>query len=765
MKTFPVVREQPRYELKPQDPRFLEGMNTQQAKAVAHVFGPLLIVAGAGSGKTRVLTHRIANMLARGAAEPHQILALTFTNKAAREMRERIERLIGPDAKRLWMGTFHSVFSKILRFEAERLGFQTDFSIYDTEDTQKLVKTILDELSLNSQEIKPSAIRHRISSAKNALVSPEEFRLKFVKSSTDDIVSRVYPRYEESLQKNNAFDFDDLLIKPVQLFERHPDALEQYQDRFRFILIDEYQDTNHAQYKVTKLLAGKYKNICVVGDDAQSIYSFRGADIGNILDFKKDYPDATQVPLEQNYRSTKAILRAADSIIKNNRNQIKKELWTDNDPGSPILLVEAPSDREEARKVAAYLQQAKAKFGYTNKDFAILYRTNAQSRLFEDAMRASGIAYQLVGGVSFYQRKEVKDVLAYMKLLVNPQDGEAFMRVINEPGRGIGAKSLEIMRAAANANNLSLWDVAMRIDQVEMHKPAKNAIREFVYIIEQTKTHLDQEPALETVRFLLAKTGYMRQYDSDDEPENRDRKDNVLALLDALAEHRKDNEEATLSTFLQEVTLLTDADEKDEDANTVTLMTIHAAKGLEFPVVFVVGMEENLFPMGGRNGEDADIEEERRLFYVAVTRAEKYLYLSHARVRFKYGEEQRSIRSRFIDELDPQILRTESGTAVTKSSRFAENTPKIPSLFQNHDWRKPAVSASAPKPVAPRVTVEPQSLADFRPGAVVFHEQFGHGKIMKVEGSGSDARLVVFFQATGNKTLLLRFAKLKLVRE
>lgn len=764
MKTFAVTREHPEAGLQPQDPIFLNGMNPQQAKAVQHMFGPLLIIAGAGSGKTRVLTHRIANILARGAAQPHQILALTFTNKAAREMRERIEQLIGPDAKRLWMGTFHSVFSKILRFEAPRLGFKSDFSIYDTEDSQKVVKTALDDLGLLNSEIKPSAIRNRISSAKNALVSPEEFRLNFIKSSTDDIVARVYPVYEEALRRNNAFDFDDLLIKPVQLFEQHKDALEIYQDRFRFILIDEYQDTNHAQYKVTKLLAEKYKNICVVGDDAQSIYSFRGADIGNILDFKKDYPEAVQLPLEQNYRSTKVILQAADSIIKNNRHQIKKDLWTQNDTGNPIVLIDAPSDREEARRVAHYIQQAKAKLGLMNRDFAILYRMNAQSRLFEEAMRSANIAYQLVGSVSFYQRKEVKDVLAYMKLLVNPQDAEALLRVINEPGRGIGAKSLEVLRGLADANNLTMWDVALRIDQVDMHKPAKNAIREFTYIIEQAKARLGEEPVLDTVRFILQKTGYLRQYESEDEPENRDRRDNVLALLDAIAEYQKNNDQATLSSFLQEVTLITDADELEENANKVTLMTIHAAKGLEFPFVFVVGLEEQLFPMGGRNGEDADIEEERRLFYVAITRAEKYLYLSYSRVRFKYGEEQRSLRSRFIDELDPSVLRTEAGTMVTKSSRFAENAPKAPSLFQNHDWRKPAATASAPKPVSPRVTIEPQSLADLRPGVAVFHEQFGNGKILKLEGNGQDTRVVVFFQSAGQKTLLARFAKLKIVR-
>jgi DNA helicase-2/ATP-dependent DNA helicase PcrA len=389
---------------------------------------------------------------------------------------------------------------------------------------------------------------------------------------------------------------------------------------------------------------------------------------------------------------------------------------------------------------------------------------NAQSRLFEEALRSANIAYQLVGSVSFYQRKEVKDVLAYMKLLVNPQDAEAFMRVINEPGRGIGPKSLEVLRSFADANNLTMWDVALRIDQVDMHKPAKNAIREFTHIIEQAKARLGEEPVLDTVRFILQKTGYLRQYESEDEPENRDRRDNVLALLDALADYQKNNDQATLSSFLQEVTLMTDADELEENANKVTLMTIHAAKGLEYPFVFVVGLEEELFPMGGRNGEDADIEEERRLFYVAITRAKKYLYLSHSRVRFKYGEEQRSLRSRFIDELDPSVLRTEAGTMVTKSSRFAENAPKAHSLFQNHDWRKPAATAPALKPVSPRITIEPQSLADLKPGVVVFHEQFGNGKILKTEGKGLDTRVVVFFQSAGQKTLLARFAKLKIVR-
>lgn len=752
------------------EPSFLAELNGPQRDAVVHHEGPLLIIAGAGSGKTRVLTYRIAHLLAKGHAYPSQILALTFTNKAAREMKERIKALIGPEADRLWMGTFHSVFGRILRMEAERLGYNRDFSIYDTEDSDKAVKGILQELNLDSKEVKPAQIRYRISGAKNQLIGPEEYASKFVSSSLDDIAAQVYPRYLERLKQQHAMDFDDLLLKPIELFREHPDVLALYHDRFSHILIDEYQDTNRAQYEATNLLAAKHRNLCVVGDDAQSIYSFRGADISNILNFKTDYADATRIALEQNYRSTKVILKAADSIIKRNKNQLDKTLWTENDIGNPITLLENMTERDEAHRVAHHIRQLKLRHGHRNHDFAILYRTNYQSRVFEDALRRADIRYQLVGGVSFYQRKEVKDVIAYLRLLINPADEEAVMRVINEPGRGIGDKTIEILRNEARASIRTFWQVLNDGEAVsQVYKPAQARIAEFVNVLETVRTEVGQVPLIELGRSLLEKTGYVRQFIEDGSTEALSRRENVMELLNLMAYYESTAEDPSLSGFLQDVALVSDVDQMEDDAPAVTLMSIHASKGLEFPVVFIAGLEEELFPIGGRNGEEADIEEERRLFYVAITRARKELYLSHARTRYKYGEEKTTLRSRFLDEVDKGVVRTETGATISqREDRFSLQAPASKPSASGYrvEYTESVPKAVIPrstKPTETRIEGEIAELHELVTGARVWHETFGSGKIILTEGKGPDTRLTVFFPTHGQKKLVARLAKLRII--
>ena len=750
----------------PANPDFLRGLNEQQRKAVTHVGGPLLIVAGAGSGKTRVLTYRIAYLLQQHHALPHQILALTFTNKAAREMQTRIQELIGEKASGLWMGTFHSVFSKILRFEAEKIGFTSNFSIYDTSDSENAIKLILKELGYDPKEIKPKTIHRKISDAKNQLILPDQYRQVASHSTLDDITARVYEYYHNRLIQTNAMDFDDLLIKPVQLFTEHPDVLEKYQDKFRYILIDEYQDTNHAQYKVTRLLAQKYENICVVGDDAQSIYSFRGADISNILNFKSDYEDAVQIPLEQNYRSTKYILQAADSIIKKNTSQLDKTLWTDNSEGDTITLLENFDERDEANRVVSHIHNLKMRHGYLENDFAILYRTNYQSRIFEEALRRKGVPYQLVGGLSFYQRKEVKDVLAYLTLLVNPEDEQALLRIINEPSRGIGNKTMNDILRKGREENKRIWNIIKNVETVELYKPAKARIADFVSMIENLRRELENGSSiLEVTKKMLEQSGYLKSLVEENSAQSLTRRDNVLELQNAIAYYERSTRNPKLANFLQEITLITDTDKYDENKPAVTLMTVHASKGLEFPVVFIVGLEENLFPMGARDGEDANIEEERRLFYVAITRAEKQLFFSFSKLRFKFGEEQRQMRSRFLDEIDPGVVRTESGATIQQRSRTegdedsAERTSGSGYRVE-YDWKKPLRTS---KPVSQSTYTYEYDDDPFTTGAIVMHPAFGPGKIIQRSGSGRDTRVVVFFKDRGQKTLMLRAARLSII--
>lgn len=743
---------------------FLKGLNEQQKKAVTHTSGPLLIIAGAGSGKTRVLTYRIAYLLQQHKAAPHEILALTFTNKAAREMQNRIRSLIGDRAAILWMGTFHSIFSKILRFEADKIGFDSNFSIYDTSDSESAIKLILGELNYDPREIRPRTIQRKISDAKNQLITPNAYKTRFVHSTLDDITARVFEVYDVRLRKANAMDFDDLLIKPIELFEEHPDVLEKYQDRFKHIFIDEYQDTNHAQYKMTKMLAQKYQNICVVGDDAQSIYSFRGADISNILNFKSDYNKAQQIPLEQNYRSTKYILQCADSIIKNNNKQLKKTLWTENIEGQPITVLENFDERDEANRVIQHIQNLKMREGHSNNDFAILYRTNYQSRVFEEAFRRKGIAYQLVGGLSFYQRKEIKDILAYLTLLVNPDDEQALLRIINEPSRGIGKKTLNDLLRKSRDQNRSVWSIIQNVQDSDLYKPAISRIEQFVKMIINLRKELDSGASLlATTKKMLEASGYVKSLIEENSAQALTRRDNIIELQNAISYYEQHNKNPSLSSFLQEISLITDTDKYDEDKPAVTMMTVHGSKGLEFPVVFIVGLEEKLFPMGGRDGEEADIEEERRLFYVAITRAKKQLFFSYSKMRYRFGEENRQMRSRFLDEVDPGVVRTETGATI-KQNRDRFDNGGLPSGNDTeieYDWKKPKQSK---KPSNSGLDFETTYDDDpYQAGTTVMHPTFGHGKILQRTGSGKDSKVVVFFKQRGQKTLMLRAARLKVL--
>jgi DNA helicase II / ATP-dependent DNA helicase PcrA len=764
-----------KFELRPEqptrngDPSFLNELNEQQRKAVTKTDGPLLIVAGAGSGKTRVLTYRIAYLLQQQKALPQNILALTFTNKAAREMQQRISSLIDDRANRLWMGTFHSIFSKILRFEAEKIGFSKNFSIYDTSDSEQAIKLILGELNFDAKEVKPRTIQRKISDAKNELITPDTYLEKFVQSTLDDITSRVYKIYQQRLKQANAMDFDDLLVRPIELFSKHPDILKKYQNGFRYILIDEYQDTNHAQYKVTRMLSETHQNICVVGDDAQSIYSFRGADISNILNFKNDYENSVEIPLEQNYRSTKYILQCADSIIKKNKKQLEKTLWTDNHEGETITLLQNYDERDEANRIVNYIHDLKLRKGYDNNDFAILYRTNYQSRVFEEALRRKNIAYQLIGGLSFYQRKEIKDVLAYLTLLINPHDEQNLLRIINEPSRGIGQKTLNDLLKKSRSENRSVWSIIENVESADLYKPAKVQIGKFVSMIHTLRNELNQGTSLLNVtKKMLEQSGYIKSLVEENSPKSLTRRDNVVELQNAISYYEKSNKNPSLGSFLQEISLITDADKYDDEKPAVTLMTIHGSKGLEFPVVFIVGLEENLFPIGGREGEEANIEEERRLFYVAITRAEKQLFFSHCKLRFKFGEEIRQMRSRFLNEVDPGIVRTETGATIEQEKDHLQVSEKNrgSSTHIEYDWESPKTSFKNKDTGNSSHTIEydyDSGEDPFQTGAKVMHPKFGQGKIISRNGSGTDSRVVVFFKGRGQKTLMLRVAKLKVI--
>lgn len=767
---------------------YLKQLNDVQRDAVTTVDGPSLIVAGAGSGKTRVLTFRVAYLLSQG-VKAWNILALTFTNKAAAEMKERISTLVDESqARPLWMGTFHSIFSRILRREAERLNYTSSFTIYDTDDSVSVVRAAMAQHGISTQDFSPKMFLSRISSAKNSLVSPQAY-LRNAFDYIEQKVGPVYETYEAKLRGNNAMDFDDLLVKTIELFQRYPDALARYQDQFRYILIDEYQDTNRAQYTVVKLLAARHGNICVVGDDAQSIYRFRGADIRNILDFERDYPNHRIFRLEQNYRSTKNILTAADDVIKNNRNQIRKTLWTENDIGEKLRVVTLRDEREEGEELAKLIQR-ESRRGRTLNDVAVLYRTNSQSLSIEDALRRANIPYGLVGGVAFYKRKEVKDALAYMRLVVNDRDDEAFLRGVNTPARGVGEVTIKRLRSFAAAKELSLMEVARNPKQVPDVTPrVGNILSKFVELVDARRRTLTDLPLAESMRMLLSESGLLQSYRDEGTPEAIARWDNVQRILSHVAEYAADNPEATLDQYLQDISLMSDADSYDALAERVTLMTIHSAKGLEFGLVVVVGMEEGLFPIGNAAQNQDELEEERRLFYVAVTRAKEHLVLTNCERRYRFGELSYPTPSRFLNEIRSEVLEFNAtapsrpaGGRETGGGRVAErggewSFSRQPPPQQQSQQPRPAAQDSKAQPRHEYDQTSPDQGSDdlgggddfsqmpkeVRVGSVVVHPQFGRGKVELVVGTGDRTKLTVRFDSVGRKQLMLKFSHLRVV--
>lgn len=747
---------------------YLKELNEPQYEAVVNVEGPTMIIAGAGSGKTRVLTYRIAHLIKAHDVDPFSILALTFTNKAAKEMRERIEGVVGSDARNLWMGTFHSVFARILRAEADKLNYPRNFTIYDTEDSRNLIKAIVKEMGLDDKVYKPSVVHNRISSAKNRLISWQAY-LKNEAFKADDIqnmkpeLGNIYKKYVERCFKSGAMDFDDLLFNTNILFRDHPDVLHNYQHRFKHVLVDEFQDTNISQYLITRKLAAVFQNICVVGDDAQSIYAFRGADIQNILNFEKDYPDLKVVKLEQNYRSTQTIVNAANSVIANNRSQLRKNVWTANDQGNLIELFKSNSDNEEGKLIASSIFEQKMHNQSGSNEFAVLYRTNSQSRSIEEALRRRNIKYKIIGGLSFYQRKEIKDLLAYMKFALNDNDEQSFKRIINLPKRGIGPTTVDKILVAAFDHDISIGEV---LNNAEAFVPGRAAttLKEFAGMMKLFQKESIEKDAYEAASEIAKRSGLLSELYKDKTVEGVSRYENAQELLNAIKEFVEDEEreeEKSLSNFLQEVALLTGIDnDKDESGDKVTLMTIHMAKGLEFNYVYIAGMEEDLFPSQMMLTSREDLEEERRLFYVAVTRARKKLFLAYAQTRYRFGRLKHCEPSRFIDEIDPQYIKLNK----KYTSSF------VPPVYQKSDnnYAKNLVSGVKkqnsrinPKTThVPSPDFKPSDTSNLQEGMKVEHPKFGFGTVTAIDETGPNRKAKVKFNDFGEKTLLLSFAKL-----
>jgi len=747
-----------------------------------------MIVAGAGSGKTRVITYRVAHLIEKG-VDAFNILVLTFTNKASKDMRERISKVIGSEAKNIWMGTFHSVFAKILRVEAEKIGYPSNFTIYDTDDSKSLIRAILRELQLDDKLYNANFVYNRISSAKNNLVSHTEY-MENAEIQAEDISNKrpligvIYETYTKRCFKAGAMDFDDLLFKTNVLLKNHPDVLNKYQQKFKYLMVDEYQDTNFSQYTIVKKLAAAYQNICVVGDDAQSIYAFRGANIQNILNFERDYPDLKVYKLEQNYRSTQNIVEVANSIIANNKNQLEKNVFSDNESGDRIKVQRAFTDNEEGKIVAEAIVQERSSKGYNYNDFAILYRTNAQSRAMEEALRKLNVPYKIYGGLSFYQRKEIKDLISYFRLTFNPADEEAIKRVINYPKRGLGDTTVEKILVAADQHDITMWQVICDPQQYIAGRIA-NQLNDFAVMIQSFTAEAKKLDAYETALYIAQHSGILKELHSDTTDEGRGRHENIQELLNGIKEfgEREDIEDRSLAVFMQDIALLTN-DDKGDDKNkdTVSLMTIHSSKGLEFKNVFVVGLEENLFPSQMSLNSRTDLEEERRLFYVAVTRAEKKLTLTYATSRYRWGTLTNCEPSRFIDEINARYLEIEVAKPAKSTLNDDSFSSERKSWTQQRDTfskPKPASSAgtsgtsTAPRPkttsMLPKAHVPTPGFAPdaanlFQNGMEVEHEKFGFGKIVSLEGTLPDVKATVFFQGLGNKQLLLKFAKLRIVK-
>ncbi|RXK60514.1 ATP-dependent DNA helicase [Lacibacter luteus] len=821
---------------------YLKGLNERQKEAVITIDGPLMIVAGAGSGKTKVLTTRIAHLMAQG-VDAFNILALTFTNKAAKEMKERVEHILGNhEARNLYIGTFHSVFARILRSEATKIGYPSNFTIYDTDDAKSVIKTVINEMNLDDKHYKPSTVYNRISSAKNALVNAEEYKNDWHIQQEDmranrPAIAQIYDSYAKRCFKNGAMDFDDLLIKFYELLKTVPESLSKYQRRFKYIMIDEYQDTNPAQYEIIKLLGAMHENVCVVGDDAQSIYSFRGATIENILQFQKDYDNVHVVKLEQNYRSTKNILNVANEVIANNKGQIEKTLFTDNGDGEKLKLVRTLTDNDEGKFVADTIQEQKLRNHYRNKDFAILYRTNAQSRAMEESLRRMGIPYIIYGGISFYQRKEIKDFIAYLRLIVNPRDEEALKRIINYPVRGIGKTTVDKCVLFANEQNISMWEVLTRAQEYGFKAGTLEAIDNFVTMIRSFASMLQKNNAYDVAVHVGKQTNIVKELFNDKSTEGLQRYENTQELLNSIkewvddtanrqqidddgvmieeeklfdepekpqqelsfdaapaqTEEQKKLGAVTLGAYLQQITLLTDADDKDPDADNVKLMTIHAAKGLEFECVFAAGLEEQLFPSALSINTREELEEERRLFYVVITRAKKKLWITYANTRYKFGQIVQNEPSRFLDELPEQYvdksyagggLRNQSsgssfggGSAFDRMKGGFGNRNNDYTDVANAEKRygaPPKANTSKPSyatPPARPQTVEHKPAADFvasdtsnlEVGNKVEHQKFGFGEVIKMEGSAHNPIATVKFELNGEKKIMLNYAKLRIV--
>ena len=769
----------------------LNSLNIPQREAVTTIEGPVMVIAGAGSGKTKALTHRIAYMIQEG-INPFSIMALTFTNKAAKEMKDRIMKLVDPHAARnVWMGTFHSIFARILRIEAQHLGFTPDFTIYDTDDSKQLINAILKERELDTKAYPAKNILHRISMAKSALYTPEDYCNNFEIQQQDlrankPLIGEIYKTYNNRLKRANAMDFDDILFYTNVLLRDFPEILYKYQQRFEYILVDEYQDTNYAQYLIIRRIAAMRENICVVGDDAQSIYGFRGANIQNILNFKNDYPGQKLIRLEQNYRSTKTIVNAANSVIDHNKDQIKKKVWSDKEEGELITVLRATSDNEEGTLVANSIFGYKMSRQLNNKDFAILYRTNSQSRSLEEALRKQDIPYKIYGGLSFYDRKEVKDLLAYFRVVINPNDEQALLRIINYPARGIGKTTIERLMVVADERKKGIWDVIASDEEPmpnDFNSGTVSKLRNFATMIKSFQTLLNKQNAIDLAKHICNTVGIIKVLKEDDTPEGLARIQNIEELLNAIMEFSDkqvdevtgEQNEVTLNKFMEDVALLTDQDKKDdENADYVTLMTIHSAKGLEFPYVYIVGLEENLFPGIQSLSTREDLEEERRLFYVALTRAETKLVLSYAESRYRWGNLTLSEQSRFIDEIDQSLIERTRKASFRGTSSFNEGINFSNPFSKSFQEKKEFQRKTEPRQNTPYINSSPQqnSSSDFvaatpdeiEQGMRVMHQKFGQGEILKVEGVGPNKKATVLFDECGTKQLMLKFAKLNILK-
>jgi len=772
---------------------FLDDLNDAQKGPVLHKEGPLMVIAGAGSGKTRVLTYRIAHLMRQG-VDPFNILALTFTNKAAREMKKRIANIVGgSEAKNLWMGTFHSIFARLLRFDGDKLGYPSNYTIYDTQDSQRLISSIIKEMGLDKDIYKYKQIQNRISSYKNSLITVKAYFQNPELMEADAMAKRprlgdIYQNYVDRCFKAGAMDFDDLLLRTNELLSRFPEVLMKYQERFRYILVDEYQDTNHSQYLIVKALADRFQNICVVGDDAQSIYSFRGANITNILNFQRDYDDVAVYRLEQNYRSTKNIVNAANSIIANNKNQLEKVVWTANDVGTKIKLHRSVTDAEEGRYVAGSIFENKMQNQRLNSDFAVLYRTNSQSRAIEDALRKRDIPYRIYGGLSFYQRKEIKDLLSYLRLVINTKDEEALKRVINFPTRGIGQTTVDRLTVAANHYSKSIFEVMENLDKIDLkiNTGTKRKLEDFTNMIKSFQIKNETSDAFILAEHVAKKTGILLEFKKDGTPEGIARMENIEELLNGIKDFVEGQKELAdakgdLTEFLEDVALATDLDKDTGDYDRVALMTIHLAKGLEFPFVYIVGMEEDLFPSAMSMNTRSELEEERRLFYVALTRAEEEAYLTYTQNRYRWGKLIDAEPSRFIEEIEDKymenltpvdtyryksLINTDIFGEVDKSKiriKKPENgvPPGIrkPNESQLRKLRK--LKPKLAKPIGNGNPIDP----NLSEGALVNHTRFGRGKVLRIEGAGNDKKAEIQFEKGDIKKLLLRFAKLEIIAD